>query len=55
MPTRQSLGLISCILLSGLSACATAPTPDAGYLSRYDNLGGRGDGLRASVREWADP
>jgi hypothetical protein len=54
MSKRRSLGLISCLLLTGLSACATAPKPDAGYLSRYDNLGGRGDGLRASVREWAD-
>jgi hypothetical protein len=55
MSSFQRLGLVGCILFSGLSACATAPTPDAGYLSRYDNLGGRGDGLRASVREWADP
>jgi hypothetical protein len=54
MSSHLRLGLIGCALLSGLSACATAPTPDAGYLSRYDNLGGRGDGLRASVREWAD-
>lgn len=54
MSTRRSLGLIGCFLLSGLSACATAPKPDAGYLSRYDNLGARGDGLRASVRQWAD-
>ena len=55
MSSHLRLGLIGCALISGLSACATAPTPDAGYLSRYDNLGGRGDGLRASVREWADP
>ncbi|MDP2260943.1 MAG: DUF3313 family protein [Caulobacter sp.] len=54
MSTRRSLALISGLLLTGLSACATAPKPDAGYLSRYDNLGGRGDGLRASVRQWSD-
>jgi hypothetical protein len=54
MSSHLRLGLVGCALLSGLSACATAPTPDAGYLSRYDNLGDRGDGLRASVREWAD-
>ncbi len=54
MPSRLRLSLLGCALLCGLSACATAPKPDAGYLSRYDRLGGRGDGLRASVREWAD-
>ena len=54
MSSHLRLSLIGCALISGLSACATAPTPDAGYLSRYDNLGARGEGLRASVREWAD-
>lgn len=47
-------GLAAACLLLGPVACATAPKPDAGYLTRYDQLGGRGDGLRASVREWAD-
>jgi hypothetical protein len=54
MSSHRRLGLIGCVLISVLSACATAPTPDAGYLSRYDNLGARGEGMRASVREWAD-
>jgi hypothetical protein len=48
------LGFMAACLLLGPSACATAPKPDAGFLSRYDQLGGRGDGLRASVRQWAD-
>jgi hypothetical protein len=54
MSSHLRLSLIGCALISGLSACATPPTPDAGYLSRYDKLGPRGEGMRASVREWAD-
>jgi hypothetical protein len=54
MSSHLRLSLIGCVLMSVLSACATAPAPDAGYLSRYDKLSGRGDDLRASVREWAD-
>jgi len=54
MSLRFTLAPFGCVLLLGLSACATAPKPDAGYLSSYDKLGGRGDGLRASVRQWAD-
>lgn len=54
MSLRPALAPFGCVLLLGLSACATAPKPDAGYLSSYERLGGRGDGLRASVRQWAD-
>lgn len=54
MQPLRRLGLAAACLLLGPTACATAPKPDAGFLSRYDQLGGRGDGLRASVREWSD-
>ncbi|MES2033775.1 MAG: DUF3313 domain-containing protein [Pseudomonadota bacterium] len=55
MVPRTVSPVLGSLLLLALSACATAPKPDAGYLSSYERLGGRGDGLRASVREWADP
>jgi hypothetical protein len=54
MSMRSPVAPLGCVLLLAMGACATAPKPDAGYLSRYDKLGGRGDGLRASVRQWAD-
>jgi len=55
MSPRSTFAPFGCVLLLALGACATAPKPDAGYLSSYEKLGGRGDGLRASVREWNDP
>lgn len=54
MRPASGAGLAVACLLFGPVACATAPAPDAGFLSRYDQLGGRGDGLRASVRQWRD-
>lgn len=54
MRLANVVGLAAICLLLGPAACATAPKPDAGFLSRYDQLGGRGEGLRASVRQRRD-
>jgi len=42
------------VLGLGATACATAPAPQAGFLSSYDGLEARDDTLRASVHQRRD-
>lgn len=53
MCLRRNLPVLVAIALGG-AACATAPEPDSGFLSRYDGLTARTDTVRASIRQRRD-
>lgn len=51
----KSISLFCILALgSGAAACATAPEPPSGFLTRYDGLETREDAVRASVRQRRD-
>lgn len=46
--------LAALTLIAPLAACASAPAPNSGFLSRYDQMPARTDTVRASIRERQD-
>ncbi|HQP21056.1 MAG TPA: DUF3313 domain-containing protein [Phenylobacterium sp.] len=42
------------LLIAPLAACASAPAPNSGFLTRYDQMPARTDTVRASIRERQD-
>lgn len=46
--------LIATALIAPLAACASAPAPNSGFLSRYDQMPARTDTVRANIRERQD-
>lgn len=51
---NRPLSLSVFALASGLTACATAPAPPSGYLTRYEGLSARQDTVRATVAQRRD-
>lgn len=51
---RRLMGASLSILALGVTACATAPAPESGYLTSYEGLSLREDTVRASVAQRRD-